>query len=65
MPIPFAAWRVLAWFAKILTGPPITQNQIELLQIDTVASLELPGFKKLGITPVAVEEILQELLWDH
>jgi uncharacterized protein YbjT (DUF2867 family) len=65
IPVPFAAWHVLAWFAKILPRPPITQNQVELMQIDTVASSELPGFKKLGITPVAVEEILQEILWDH
>jgi uncharacterized protein YbjT (DUF2867 family) len=65
IPVPFAAWHVLAWFAKILPRPPITQNQVELMQIDTVASSELPGFKKLGITPVTVEEILQEILWDH
>ena len=65
IPIPFAAWHVLAWFAKILPKPPITQNQVELMQIDTVASSELSGFKELGISPVAVEEILQEILWDH
>ena len=65
IPVPFAAWHVLAWFAKILPRPPITQNQVELMQIDTVASSERPGFKQLGITPVAVEEILQEILWDH
>jgi uncharacterized protein YbjT (DUF2867 family) len=65
IPIPFAIWHVLAWFAQILPRPPITQNQVELMQIDTVASSELPGFKELGITPVAVEEILQEILWDH
>jgi len=65
IPVPFAAWHVLAWLAKILSRPPITQNQVELMQIDTVASSELPGFKTLGITPVAVEEVLQEILWDH
>ena len=65
IPIPYVAWRILAWFAKILPRPPITQNQVELMQIDTVASSELSGFKTLGITPVAVEEMLQEILWDH
>src|SRR5262245_25500980 len=65
IPVPFAAWHVLAWLAKMLPKPPITQNQVELMQIDTVASSGLPGFKKLGITPVAIEEILQEILWDH
>ena len=65
IPIPFAAWHVLASFAEILPRPPITRNQVELMQVDTVASPEMPGFKELGITPVAVEEILQEMLWDH
>jgi len=65
IPIPFAAWHVLAWFAEMLPRPLITRNQVELMQVDTVASPELPGFKELGITPVAVEEILQEILWDH
>ena len=65
IPIPFAAWHVLAWFAEMLPRPLITRNQVELMQVDTVASPELPGFKELGITPVAVEAILQEILWDH
>jgi nucleoside-diphosphate-sugar epimerase len=62
IPVPFAAWHVLAWLAKMLPKPPITQNQVERMQIDTMASSGLPGFKKLGITPVAIEEILQEIL---
>jgi len=65
IPIPFAAWHILGWFAEMLPRPLITRNQVELMQVDTVASPEMPGFKELGITPVAVEEILQEILWDH
>src|SRR5262249_46857532 len=65
IPIPFAAWHALAWFAKMLPKPPISRNQVELMQVDTVASPEMPGFRELGITPVAVEEILREILWDH
>jgi len=65
IPIPFAAWHVLAWFAEMLPRPLITRSQVELMQVDTVASPEMPGFRELGITPVAVEEILQEILWDH
>jgi NADH dehydrogenase len=33
--------------------------------VGTYAVVKLPGFKELGITPVAVEEVLQEILWDH
>ena len=63
--IPFAAWHLLAWFAEMLPSPPITRNQVELMQIDNVASPEMPGFGGLGISPHSIEEILPEILWDH
>jgi NADH dehydrogenase len=65
IPIPFTAWHVLAWFAEILPSPPVTRNQVELMQVDNVASLKMPGFGEFGISPHSVEEILQEILWDH
>ena len=45
--------------------PLLTRNQVELMQIDTVSSPEMPGFVELGISPHSVEEILQKMLWDH
>jgi nucleoside-diphosphate-sugar epimerase len=63
IPIPFAAWHALAWFAEMLPSPPVTRNQVELMQINNVSSLEMPGFGKLGISPHSVEEILRETLW--
>ena len=63
IPIPFAAWHTLAWFAEMLPSPPVTRNQVELMQVDNVSSPEMPGFGELGIPPLAVEEILQEILW--
>jgi NADH dehydrogenase len=65
IPIPFAAWHGLAWFAEMLPSPPVTRNQVELMQVDNVSSPEMPGFGELGISPLTVEEILQEILWDH
>jgi uncharacterized protein YbjT (DUF2867 family) len=65
VPIPFAAWRPLAWILEMLPSPPVTRNQVELMQVDTVSSPEMPGFGQLGILPHSVEEILQEILWDH
>ena len=65
IPIPFAAWHALAWFAEMLPNPPVTRNQVELMQVDNVSSSEMPGFGELGVSPHAVEEILQEMLWDH
>ncbi|MER8375473.1 complex I NDUFA9 subunit family protein [Mesorhizobium sp. M1406] len=65
IPIPFAAWHALAWFAEMLPSPPVTRNQVELMQVDNVSSAEMPGFGDLGISPYSVEEMLQEILWDH
>jgi NADH dehydrogenase len=65
IPIPFAAWQLLAWLAEMLPSPPITRNQVELMQVDNVASPEMPGFRELGISPLSIEEVLPEILWDH
>jgi NADH dehydrogenase len=35
------------------------------MQIDNVASPEMPGFREFGISPLSIEEILPEILWDH
>ncbi len=65
VPVPFAAWHTLAWLAEMLPSPPITRNQVELMQVDNVSSPKLPGFEDLGISPHSVEEILQEILGGH
>jgi NADH dehydrogenase len=64
IPIPFAVWHALAWAFEILPGPPLTRNQVELMQTDTVSSPEMPGFVELGISPHSVEAILQTMLSD-
>ena len=65
MPFPFAAWHALAWMLELLPKPAITRNQIELMQIDTIASPDRPGFTDLGISPHTVEEILQQIMCEH
>ena len=65
LPMPFAAWHVLSWFGEMLPSPPITRNQVELMQIDNISSPGMPGFGELGISPHSIEEILQEILYDH
>jgi NADH dehydrogenase len=62
VPVPFVAWYALAWGAENLPGAPITRNQVELMQIDTVVSAGLPGFADLGISPRTMEEVLQGIL---
>jgi uncharacterized protein YbjT (DUF2867 family) len=65
MPLPFAAWHALAWLAEMLPSPPLTRNQVELMEIDTVASPGTPGFAELGLSPHAIEDILPEILPEH
>lgn len=62
IPIPFAVWYALAWASEILPDALLTRNQVELMQIDTVSSPEMPGFVELGISPHSVEATLQEML---
>src|SRR5204862_5465122 len=62
MPVPFGVWHALAWLAEMLPGAPITRNQVELMQIDTVASPSLPGFADLGLSPRPMEALLQSML---
>jgi len=61
-PVPLAAWHALAWIAEVLPGAPVTRNQVELMEIDTVASAGVLGFADLGISPRAMEDVLQTIL---
>ena len=56
--VPFWTWKIPALVAEGLPRAPLRRNQIELMQIDNVASLELPGFAALGIAPTGIEAIL-------
>jgi uncharacterized protein YbjT (DUF2867 family) len=60
--VPFVFWGALAGLAEILPQPPLTRNQVELMQIDTTASDNLPGFRELGISPRSLEEELEAML---
>jgi uncharacterized protein YbjT (DUF2867 family) len=64
-PVPLAAWGALARISELLPSPPITRNQVELMQIDSVSMPELPGLEALGIRPHSVEEILDDILRNH
>jgi uncharacterized protein YbjT (DUF2867 family) len=62
IPVPFGAWYALARVAELLPSPAITRNQIALIQINTVTSPELPGFRDLGIVPQPLEETIKSIL---
>ena len=62
MRMPFAFWNALAGIAEMLPQPPLTRNQVELMQIDTTASESLPGFRALRISPRSLEDELEAIL---
>jgi uncharacterized protein YbjT (DUF2867 family) len=62
MRTPFAVWDVLAGVAERLPQSPLSRNQVELMQIDTIASASLPGFRALGISPRPLEAELEAML---
>lgn len=64
VPFPFAAWHVLARVAEILPRPPVTRNQVELMEVDTVTSPSMPGLRELGITPRPVQDTVRDLVRD-
>jgi NADH dehydrogenase len=59
VPVPFGVWSALARASEFLPNPAITRNQVELMQIDTVASAELPGLRDLGIALRQLEETVR------
>jgi uncharacterized protein YbjT (DUF2867 family) len=62
VPVPFGLWHALASVAEMLPQPPITRNQVELMQIDSVASSGAPGFADLRILPTSLEDVLPEIV---
>jgi NADH dehydrogenase len=67
VPVPFAIARLQALFLEFLPKPPLTRDQVRLLERDNVVSeaAEREGrtLKGLGITPTALETELPAYLW--
>jgi uncharacterized protein YbjT (DUF2867 family) len=62
MRTPFVFWEAFAGLAEMLPQPPLTRNQVELMQIDTTTSGDRPGFRELGISPRSLEAELEAML---
>jgi len=61
-PVPFPIWHGLARIGEMLPGSPLSRNQVELMEVDTVASTGMPGFDALGIAPQPIEQALEQIL---
>lgn len=62
VPVPFSLWHSLAYAGEMLPTPPITRNQIELMQNDNVAAHDVPGFPCLKIPPTPLEKVLPQVV---
>jgi uncharacterized protein YbjT (DUF2867 family) len=59
--VPFGLWRVIGYLSEALPSPPITRNQVELMERDNIPEPDAPGFGALQISPQAIENILAEM----
>ena len=62
VPMPYGVWHALASVAEMLPEPPITRNQVELMQLDNVASPDAPGFGDLRISSTSLEDALPAIV---
>jgi len=62
VPVPFAAWKAMAGVLGILPSPPLTRDQVILMQHDNVVTGRTATFADLGIAPGGLRPLLRELL---
>lgn len=62
VPVPFPLATLQATFLGLLPSPPLTRDQVRLMQTDNVASGNAQGFAELGIQPIGPEAVLPRYL---
>jgi uncharacterized protein YbjT (DUF2867 family) len=62
LPFPFALWHVVGYLAEFMPNPPITRNQVELMEMNNVADSATAGFEALQIAPQSIEKILLQIV---
>jgi len=62
VPVPAGLASFLAYFLEFLPDPPLTRDQIKLLQIDNVVGPGMPGLAELGVAPTALGLVLPTYL---
>ncbi|RJT16934.1 hypothetical protein D3227_40735 [Mesorhizobium waimense] len=58
MPMPFAVWNSIAAVAEFVPGALIQRNQVDLMRVDNVAAIDLPGLRQVGIEPRDILEVI-------
>lgn len=59
LPLPFAAWSLLAFLSAPLARPPLTEGMVSLMRRDNVANPLLPGLGALGLSATGLAEVLR------
>ncbi|MEO1549930.1 MAG: complex I NDUFA9 subunit family protein [Pseudomonadota bacterium] len=72
VPLPFPLARIMgrlsdgvSWLSGGLIPAQITLDQVKLLAKDNVASANLPGLSELGVTPTAMDAVLEDYLYTY
>lgn len=63
VPVPFGLAKIKAAFLQCLPNPPLTVDQVRLLQSDNVVAADGLKLADLGITPTPAEAILPRYLY--
>jgi uncharacterized protein YbjT (DUF2867 family) len=56
--VPFPVARLMAFFLEWLPSPPLTRDQVRLLEQDNVVDSGAPDLGTLGVTPTGLELVL-------
>lgn len=62
VPVPFAAWKGLAAALERLPSPPLTRDQVILMERDNVVTGRTATFSNLGVRPAGFSAMLGECL---
>jgi NADH dehydrogenase len=62
VPVPYWVAMLQATFLQLLPVPPLTRDQVRLLQSDNVVADAAAGLKDLGVTPAPAETIVPSYL---
>ncbi|MGQ9425865.1 complex I NDUFA9 subunit family protein [Gilvimarinus sp. F26214L] len=60
LPVPFAAWQVLVGTMAVLPNPPLTRDQLILMQSDNIVGPQAVGFAALGIEPRSLQAVVTD-----
>ena len=62
LPIPFFLARIIALFMEMIPKPPLTRDQVRLLQYDNVSSKGFDNLKKIVKNPSSLKTIAETYL---